>query len=103
MGFSEELVKGEAALLRKPNGQIIRVVDVLIVKVQRLADKSTVVEVEEVKTDGTRRPLRRWPAVKRRADENPFWAAHRVLNKVLRISENMVTMDPKNVQVVEEE
>jgi len=100
--FSEELVKGEAALTRQLDGKVIRVVDVLIVKVQN-KDGATVVEVEESKADGTKRELKRLPAVKRRTDENPFWAAHRVLSKVLRISENMVTMDPKKVQVVEEE
>jgi len=99
--FSEELVKGEAALSKRADGSIIRVVDVLILKVQRL-NGDTIVEVGEVKDSGAKKELKRLPAVKRREDENPFWAAHRVLSKVLRISENMVTMDHTNIMLVEE-
>mmetsp|Transcript_98894 Transcript_98894/g.284035 ORF Transcript_98894/g.284035 Transcript_98894/m.284035 type:complete len:778 (-) Transcript_98894:330-2663(-) len=100
--FSEELVKGEAALSRKANGSIIRVVDVVILKVHR-KNGDWVVEVGEVKDSGAKKDLNRLPAVKRREDENPFWAAHRVMSKVLRISENLVTMDHDNMQLVEEE
>jgi hypothetical protein len=100
--FSEELTGGQASLLRRPNGSIIRVVDVLIMKVVR-KNGDCVVEVEETHADGTSKETKRLPAVKRREDENMFWAAHRVLSKVLKISENMVTMDHDKVQVVEEE
>merc|ERR1712151_387884 len=97
--FSEELVKGEAALMvyRK---EIIRVVDVLILKLQR-ANGDIVVEVAET-ANGTTKETKRLPAVKRRTDENPFWAAHRVLNRVLKIEENIVTLDPNNMLVLEE-
>mmetsp|Transcript_111221 Transcript_111221/g.287522 ORF Transcript_111221/g.287522 Transcript_111221/m.287522 type:complete len:358 (-) Transcript_111221:307-1380(-) len=93
--FSEELVKGEASLIRRSDGKIIRVVDVLILK---LARKNGDMLVET-----SREEKKRLPAVKRRADENPFWAAHRVLSKVLKIDENIVRFDPGNVQLVEEE
>lgn len=100
--FSEELVKGEAALTRRADGKIIRVVDVLIMKLTR-KNGDVVVEVGETFANGIKKDMKRLPAVKRRADENPFWAAHRVLSRVLKISENVVMLDPNNVQVVEEE
>mmetsp|Transcript_50697 Transcript_50697/g.136102 ORF Transcript_50697/g.136102 Transcript_50697/m.136102 type:complete len:792 (-) Transcript_50697:80-2455(-) len=100
--FSNELVGGEAAVVRRADGSLIRVVDVLILKVVK-QDGSVVVEVEETSGDGKKKETKRLPAVKRRADENPFTAAHRVLSKVLKFSENLVTIDPSNVMVIEEE
>merc|ERR1712060_590850 len=70
--FSDELFQGEAALVRRPDGKIIRVVDVLILKVSR-SDGSIIVEVEEQYANGSKKELKRLPAVKRRADENQFW------------------------------
>jgi len=100
--FSEELVKGEAALIARGDGKVIRVVDVLVMKLAK-KNGDIVVEVCETYADESKKELKRLPAVKRRTDENPFWAAHRVLSKVLKINENMVEMDASNVQVVEEE
>eukprot|EP00932_Pfiesteria_piscicida_P019846 SRR837773.667.p1 GENE.SRR837773.667~~SRR837773.667.p1 ORF type:complete len:366 (-),score=179.12 SRR837773.667:34-1131(-) len=99
--FSDELIRGEAALVRKADNSLIRIVDVLILKVRR-ADGSIVVELDETR-DGKTKELKRLPAVKRRADENMFLAAHRVLNKVLKFNENLVSIDHAGVQVIEEE
>lgn len=100
--FSEELCRGEAALTRQANGRIIRVVDICIMKITR-KNGDILVEVSETLEGGQVKELKRLPAVKRRLDENQFLAANRVLSKVLRISENVVEMDPNNVQLVEEE
>jgi len=99
--FSEELVKGESTLMKQADGTIIRVVDVVILKVFN-QQGGTLVEVSQTDTAGSVKETRRLPAVKRRNDENPFWAAHRVMSKTLRLSENLVQMDPQNVQLVEE-
>merc|ERR1719343_766665 len=45
----------------------------------------------------------RLPGVKRRQDENMFWAAHRMINEQMKINENMVSMNPENVVLIEEE
>jgi len=68
-------------------------VDVVVLKVSR-ANGDVIVGSEG---------FGRLPAVKRRPDENPFWAAKRVLCSVLRISENLVTIDPNHVLFAEEE
>merc|ERR1712050_12147 len=95
--LNEELVKGEAQLTRKPDGSIIRLVDVVILRITR-SDGDSVVEISGVAGQSGR-----LPAVKRRPDENPFWAAKRVLSKVLKISENLVNIDRNNVLLIEEE
>merc|ERR1719203_1649880 len=48
--FSEELVKGESALLRQENGRVVRVVDVAILKLTRILEdgqEQVLREVEE--------------------------------------------------------
>jgi len=98
--FSDELVKGEAALVRQPGGRVIRFVDVVILKITRGTD--VLVEVEETKGE-TKRTLNWLPAVKRRPDENMFLAAHRVIVNNLKINENLITLKPKEVMILEEE
>jgi len=97
--FSDELVKGEAALSRNADGDVTRVVDIVILKIHRGTE--VLVEVEET-VRGTKKTLNWLPAVKRRPDENMFLAAHRVLAKVLKINENFVSMNPTDVRVVQE-
>lgn len=99
--FSEELVKGEAQLVRQDDGRVMRVVDVVVMQIVKPSGE-VLVEVSE-QASGVTKALNRLPAVKRRPDENQFLAAHRVLNKVLRISSNMIGIDPKNVLIVEEQ
>ena len=94
--FSDELVKGEAQLSRKPDGTITRLVDVVILQISR-SNWDVLVAMTDSKGAG------RLPAVKRRPDENPFWAAKRVLSKELKISENLVKVDAGNVLFTEEE
>eukprot|EP00418_Pyrodinium_bahamense_P003165 CAMPEP_0179020298 /NCGR_PEP_ID=MMETSP0796-20121207/5308_1 /TAXON_ID=73915 /ORGANISM="Pyrodinium bahamense, Strain pbaha01" /LENGTH=766 /DNA_ID=CAMNT_0020716105 /DNA_START=1 /DNA_END=2301 /DNA_ORIENTATION=- len=98
--FSDELVKGEAALIRQADGRIMRVVDIVIMKITRGTD----VLVETVETVKSSKKVHNWlPAIKRRPDENMFLAAHRALAKVLKINENFIKMNPKEVLISEEE
>jgi len=96
--FSDELVRGEAQLTRKLDGTITRLVDVVILQISRKnGDVLVALTPEDSKAAG------RLPAVKRRPDENPFWAAKRVLSKELKICENLVKVDPSSVLFTEEE
>merc|ERR1740121_1220397 len=100
--LSEELIKGESQLIRNANNKIVRLVDVVILLITN--DKGEVlVETSETLADGKAKPTQRLPAVKRRPDENPFWAAKRVLSKVLKISENLVNIKPEACFLIEEE
>jgi len=98
--FSEELVKGEATLIKRAEGQIVRVVDIVVLKI---IDESAriLVEVEEV-GKGVSSKLHRFPAIKRRSDEHQFAAARRLITKFLHMDENTITIDNTLVRVVEE-
>merc|ERR1719277_570125 len=101
--FSEELVKGESALLNQ-SGRIVRVVDIVVLKLVRKQDgiEQLLREVEE-KVSSKASPLDRLPATKRRADEHPFAAARRMISKHLHMDNNTVTLDPDDVKVSQEE
>jgi len=98
--FATELTSGEASLENQKDG-IMRIVDVVAVKLIRKGG-SILVEASETK-DGTKKELKRLPAVKRRSDENQFLAAHRVLTNALAMDDNEVTMNPADVLVMTEQ
>lgn len=95
--LSEEMVKGEAQLTRLPDGSLIRLTEVVVLCITRQNGDTLV----ELNTRGSREPGR-LPAVKRRPDENPFLGVKRILNKVLKISENLVKVDTDNILLIEE-
>lgn len=97
--FATELTSGEASLEKQKDG-IVRIVDVVAVKLTRKSGE-ILVEAAETKDD-KRKPLNRLPAAKRRSDENQFLAAHRVLEKSLVMSNNEVTLNPNDVTVMTE-
>lgn len=99
--LSEELQMGDAALERMPDGRIIRSVEVIVLKVTR-NNGDTLVQAWQKTGNGSQK-AQRLPGVKRRQDENLFWAAHRLMDQLLKINENMITMDPESVVLVEEE
>mmetsp|Transcript_28033 Transcript_28033/g.61208 ORF Transcript_28033/g.61208 Transcript_28033/m.61208 type:complete len:750 (-) Transcript_28033:137-2386(-) len=99
--FSEELTKGEATLTRRNDGKVIRVVDVVVLKLAK-SGGDLLVEVEET-NHGVKKVLNRLPAVKRRSDENQFYSAQRVLSSVLKVDPNGITLNHTNVGIGEEE
>lgn len=101
--FSDELVKGEATLSRTADGKVSRIVDVVIVRLQRPNGDLLIEASEKKSAAGIKKDLNRLPAVKRRSDENQFLAAHRVFSKVLKIDENHITIDVDGVMIAEEE
>merc|ERR1719362_2070968 len=72
--LTEELARGEAALV-KVQEKLLRVVDIVVVKVMKEA--SVLAETEEEDSTGNIATLNWLPAVKRRPDENIFFAAKR--------------------------
>jgi len=96
--FSDELVTGKSQLVRQ-DGKIVRLVEVVIVELRR-SDGQVLVQAKEEANGATKANIR-LPAVKRRPDENVFWAAKRVLGKVLKISENLVILDKEGVLMEE--
>lgn len=99
--FSDELVKGDAALVRQADGKLVRIVDIVVLKIAR--GSSVLVEVEEEEeADGAKRSLHRLPATKRRPDENMFLAAQRLITNVLKVNSIFISLEPRGIQFVEE-
>jgi len=101
--FSKELIKGDSQLAQKPDGSVIRLVDVVMLKIINSRGDVLVAASERAQNGGESEELGCLPVVKRRPDEHPLYAGRRVLSRILRVNENMVRMDEKSVRIVEEE
>jgi hypothetical protein len=101
--FSTELIKGESSLMEDEKGQVMRVVDLIIMKIVNPGTCDVLVQTEQSFQDGTKNLLNRLPGAKRRPDENQFLTARRLLRKQLKIDENNCQLQSKDVQYYEEE
>jgi serine/threonine protein kinase len=100
--FSAELIKGESTLTQDKAGQLVRVVDVVVLIITRGDGQELLVQTEQVHANGDKTTLNRLPGAKRRPDENHFLSARRIIRRQLEISENTVIFQT-DVQSVEEE
>jgi hypothetical protein len=102
--LSAELVRGECALRRRPDGGVLRVVDVIMLKLERVDTGEILIQTGEVSTCGQEGPARNLlPSGKRRPDENQFDAAKRILTSSLKIDENYINFDLNKATIAEEE
>jgi len=102
--LSIELVTGESSLMI--SGQrVVRIVDVVLLKITKPGTNDLLVVASEASLSGIKNEIvvqNRLPGTKRRPDENHFLAAKRILERQLKINENSVNLDGKNVQIIEE-
>jgi len=98
--LTDELAKGEAALV-KVQEKLLRVVDIVVVKVMKEA--AVLAETEAEDSTGKTTTLNWLPAVKRRPDENMFFAAKRCVTTYMWIDENAVIFNTGSVLIAEEE
>merc|ERR1712194_275184 len=82
--FSRELMDGEATLETQPDGNLLRVVDVVVLRIVRQGIGDVLVEAKEI-NKSSEKAVDRLPAAKLKPHENQFLAAHRILEQVLRI------------------
>lgn len=101
--FSAELLKGESSLCHSNDGSIIRVVDVVLLKLVNSENGKVLVQASQTHGDGSVVTLNRFPGTKRRPDENQFLTARTIVQRHLKINNNHVTCSAKDVQDVEEE
>mmetsp|Transcript_49402 Transcript_49402/g.141342 ORF Transcript_49402/g.141342 Transcript_49402/m.141342 type:complete len:777 (+) Transcript_49402:98-2428(+) len=101
--FSAELTKGESSLMQDQNGEVIRVVDLVIMRIMNPLNENMLVQTEQTFADGTRTKLNRMPGAKRRPDESHFLTARRILRRQLKIDENQVKLDSQNSKYFMEE
>lgn len=98
--LGEELVNGETTLMKTRSGRMVRVVDIVVLKISD-KDNNVLVEVEEGSGD-CKKSRRRLPATKRRWDEHQFASARRLMMKTLQLPDNLVIIDTSKVHIVEE-
>jgi len=89
--------------MQDDKGQVLRVVDLVVVLIVNSVTKRILVQTEQVHANGQKVILDRLPATKRRPDENQFLSARRILRKQLKMDENHVNIDATNVSLIEEE
>jgi hypothetical protein len=100
--FSNELLKGEAALVVDPDdGKVLRVVEPVLVELVNGQNDKVLVQTQQKHADGTEKPLSRLPGAKRRLDENMFSTAKKVIDRDLKIKGSLVTFDATDVQFTE--
>jgi len=100
--FSAELIRGEATLVKGPDRNLLRVVDVVLLIIRSPTTGDILVQTAHEKKDGHRTTLNRLPGAKCRPDENQFLSARRILRRQLEMDENDVKLT-RGVEVVEEE
>jgi len=103
MEFSSELLQGESSLCHGTDGSIIRVVDIVLLKIKNGENGKILVQAKQTYPDGKEVVLNRLPGTKRRPDENQFVSARRIVKRQVMINDNHLTCDAGNVQAVEEE
>jgi len=101
--FSNELTRGESSLCHNSDGSIMRVVDVVLLKLKNAENGKILVQSLQTYPDGAEVKLNRLPGTKRRPDENQFLTARTIVQRQLKINDNHVTCSAKDVQAVEEE
>merc|ERR1719329_1112757 len=85
--FCAELQTGESSLVEKEDGQLLRVVDVALLKLTNSKGEQ-LVATDQIFPDGYTKSLNFLPGTKRRPDDNQFHTAWRYLKKKLKIDEN---------------
>jgi len=101
--LADELRNGDAILVLGEDGSVIRVVDVILVKVINASTGEVLVQTQETLPDGRKTTLDRLPGTKGRPNENQFTSARRVLTRHLHVPENCVNFDQGDVKVLQQE
>lgn len=98
--FSQELLKGEASLVKQPGGKLLREVEVVVMKISR-ASGEVLIEVGE-EFQGERVERSRLPGLKKKAGEHHFWAGRRLITQFLNLPADKVVFDPHAVRTTEQ-
>lgn len=101
--LSLELVRGESSLRNDSDGKLVRVVEQVLLKLVNSEDETILVQTDVTHPNQEKVEAKRLPATKRRPDENVFFAAKKILRKMLNIDENSVSFDGTDVEFAEED
>jgi len=92
--FSNELIKGESSLMKDKDDKLVRIVDIVLLRLTKAGTKELLIETGEVRQEGTI-SHNRLPGSKRRPDENQFVTARRILRRQLMWVRTMSISTPK--------
>lgn len=91
--FAQELTHGESALIEDDNNELVRVVDIVLLRVVEKKSKKILVEVGKTKNHGsTVVRKKRLPGTKRRPNDNIYTTARTVLTTLLNFDESWFTL-----------
>lgn len=101
--FANEMVKGDSTLMMDRNKRLVRVVDVVLMKLVSKRTGKVLVQTDIQFADKSTKKLDRLPGMKKRPDENAYITAKKVITKTLCMDENDVIIDPGRVEEFEDE
>jgi serine/threonine protein kinase len=107
--LAEETKAGESSFVMEPDGRVLRMVDLVLLKLTR-ADPNDpgkqliLLQADEADMEApdNKKILQRLPAHKLLPTENEFVVANKILSAKLKIDENCVSLDPDSVETFQE-
>mmetsp|Transcript_83129 Transcript_83129/g.243732 ORF Transcript_83129/g.243732 Transcript_83129/m.243732 type:complete len:779 (-) Transcript_83129:93-2429(-) len=100
--LSQELTRGQASIMTSKAGKVIRIVDIVALVIENPQTGELLVQTEQISPGGEKLPLHRLPGGNCRPDENHFLTARRILQKTLRIDEDLVSFSMSGVEHFED-
>merc|ERR1711959_306229 len=101
--LAEEMCQGESILMETPKGDVVRVADTVLLRVQDLSTGNILVEAVHVAADGKETQPCRLPEAKKRPSENVFNTARRIVVAVLKMGEDDVYVRLGKKELIQEE
>eukprot|EP00746_Dinoflagellata_sp_MGD_P008235 gnl/MRDRNA2_/MRDRNA2_116460_c0_seq1.p1 gnl/MRDRNA2_/MRDRNA2_116460_c0~~gnl/MRDRNA2_/MRDRNA2_116460_c0_seq1.p1 ORF type:complete len:812 (-),score=187.17 gnl/MRDRNA2_/MRDRNA2_116460_c0_seq1:107-2542(-) len=99
--IAQEMSQGESCLMENSSGKVVRVTDVVLLRLKEPTSGRVLVETEQQFSDGRRRVVNRLPGTKRRPNENIITTSRRILSTMLKIEEDDVNVG--QTELLEEE
>eukprot|EP00452_MALV-II_sp_L67-6_P000234 gene235-108_t len=99
--FAAELSHGESSLIEDEKGSLIRVVDIVLLRVMDVDSKKMLVEVSKQKPNGQVVKKRRLPGLKRGPNDNIYGTARQMLTTLMGFEEDWFVLG--HHELIEEE
>lgn len=100
--FAGELSNSESRLAMDRSGHLVRMVDVVTLRLIKEDTRELLVQSKEVYPCGRTDTKSLLPGSKKLMQENQFQAAYRILDRLLHIDENYVNLNTSKVRILEE-
>lgn len=100
--LADESKRGDSSFVMEPDGRVLRVVDVVLLKLTKADGNEILVQTDEAPTadPDDKKVLSRLPGHKLRPADNEFLVAQNILRKTLNVHEICVNLDADNVDLI---